>query len=91
MPQDIAMFDKHTHTLIAQRLDQAEKQREQIRAISLDYPEITIEDAYAVQREWVRLENRRRSHAERPQNRPDLESDAGKLADQRTGLRRAAG
>ncbi len=23
------MFDKHTHTLIAQRLDQAEKQREQ--------------------------------------------------------------
>ena len=49
------MFDKHTHTLIAQRLDQAEKQREQIRAISLDYPEITIEDAYAVQREWVRL------------------------------------
>lgn len=28
------MFDKHTHTLIAQRLDQAEKQREQIRAIS---------------------------------------------------------
>lgn len=24
MPQDIAMFDKHTHTLIAQRLDQAE-------------------------------------------------------------------
>lgn len=55
MPQDIAIFDKHTHTLIAQRLDQAEKQREQIRAISLDYPEITIEDAYAVQREWVRL------------------------------------
>ena len=49
------MFDKHTHTLIAQRLDQAEKQRDQLRAISLDYPEITIEDAYAVQREWVRL------------------------------------
>ncbi|MGQ7114980.1 hypothetical protein ACUOFC_56700, partial [Escherichia sp. TWPC-MK] len=42
------MFDKHTHTLIAQRLDQAEKQREQIRAISLDYPEITIEDAFEV-------------------------------------------
>lgn len=82
------MFDKHTHTLIAQRLDQAEKQREQIRAISLDYPEITIEDAYAVQREWVRLKI---AEAERPQNRPDLESDAGKLADQRTGLRRAAG
>ena len=47
------MLDKQTRTLIAQRLNQAEKQREQIRAISLDYPAITIEDAYAVQREWV--------------------------------------
>ncbi len=28
------MFDKHTHTLIAQRLDQAEKQREQIRDLA---------------------------------------------------------
>ncbi|MGU5120930.1 2-oxo-hepta-3-ene-1,7-dioic acid hydratase, partial [Escherichia coli] len=37
------------------RVDQAEQQREKIRAFSLDYPEITIEDAYAVQREWVRL------------------------------------
>ena len=49
------MLDKHTHTLIAQRLNQAEKQREQIRAISLDHPTITIEDAYAVQREWVNM------------------------------------
>lgn len=80
------MFDKHTHTLIAQRLDQAEKQREQIRAISLDYPEITIEDAYAVQREWVRLKIAE-AYAERPQNRPDLESDAGQLTNQRAGLR----
>ena len=49
------MLDKHTHTLIAHRLHQAEQSREQIRAISLEYPEITIEDAYAVQREWVSL------------------------------------
>ncbi len=49
------MLDKQTHTLIAQRLNQAEKQREQIRAVSLDYPNITIEDAYAVQREWVNI------------------------------------
>lgn len=40
---------------IAGRLDQAEKTRVQIRQISLDYPEISIEDAYAVQREWIRL------------------------------------
>lgn len=49
------MLDKQTRTLIAQRLNRAEKQREQIRAISLDYPSITIEDAYAVQREWVEM------------------------------------
>lgn len=37
----------------ARRLHQAEQQREQIRQISLDYPDITIEDAYAIQRCWV--------------------------------------
>ncbi|MDE5308771.1 2-oxo-hepta-3-ene-1,7-dioic acid hydratase [Providencia stuartii] len=40
---------------VAQRLNQAEKTREQIRQISLDHPQITIEDAYAIQREWVGL------------------------------------
>lgn len=37
----------------ARRLHQAEKDRTQIRQISLDYPEITIEDAYRIQRTWV--------------------------------------
>ena len=49
------MLDKHTHTLIAHRLHQAEQSREQIRQISLDYPTITIDDPYAAQREWVSL------------------------------------
>lgn len=40
---------------VAERLNQAEKTRVQIRQISLDHPEITIEDAYAIQREWVAL------------------------------------
>jgi 2-oxo-hept-3-ene-1,7-dioate hydratase len=39
----------------ARRLHQAEQQREQIRQISLDYPDITIEDAYAIQRCWVEM------------------------------------
>ncbi|MBA4710605.1 2-oxo-hept-4-ene-1,7-dioate hydratase [Aquitalea aquatica] len=39
----------------ARRLHQAEQQREQIRQISLDYPDITIEDAYAIQRRWVEM------------------------------------
>ncbi|MEQ6291570.1 2-oxo-hept-4-ene-1,7-dioate hydratase [Vogesella sp. GCM10023246] len=39
----------------ARRLHQAEQERQQIRQISLDYPEITIEDAYAIQRRWVEM------------------------------------
>ncbi|PXX49193.1 2-oxo-hept-4-ene-1,7-dioate hydratase [Aquitalea magnusonii] len=39
----------------ARRLHQAEQQGEQIRQISLDYPDITIEDAYAIQRCWVEM------------------------------------
>ncbi|SIS69760.1 2-oxo-hept-4-ene-1,7-dioate hydratase [Neptunomonas antarctica] len=39
----------------AQRLHQAEKERVQIRQISLDYPNIAIEDAYAIQSEWLKI------------------------------------
>jgi 2-oxo-hept-3-ene-1,7-dioate hydratase len=37
----------------ARRLDEAERDRTPIRQLSLQYPEMTIEDAYAVQRAWV--------------------------------------
>lgn len=37
----------------ARRLDHAERSREQIGQLSLERPEITIEDAYAIQRTWV--------------------------------------
>lgn len=39
----------------AQRLNQAEQGRTQIRQFSLENPGMTIEDAYAVQRAWVDL------------------------------------
>jgi 2-oxo-hept-3-ene-1,7-dioate hydratase len=39
---------------LASRLEQAELTRTQVRQFSLELPEITIEDAYAVQKEWVR-------------------------------------
>jgi len=45
----------HQHQAAAQRLDQAEKQRKQIGLLSLDHPEMDMEDAYAVQAEWVQL------------------------------------
>ena len=34
--------------IAAERLDQAEKTRKQIRQISLDHPAITIDDSYAI-------------------------------------------
>ncbi len=43
--------DEITET--ARRLDEAEQTRKQIRQLSLDYPKITMDDAYAVQRAWV--------------------------------------
>ncbi|WP_440501371.1 2-oxo-hept-4-ene-1,7-dioate hydratase [Serratia nevei] len=49
------MLDKEQVNRAVQRLHQAEKSREQIRALSLDHPEITNEDAYAIQRQWVEL------------------------------------
>src|SRR6188768_1736193 len=39
----------------AERLDHAEKTRTQIRQLSLQHPEITIEDAYAIQKTWVEM------------------------------------
>src|ERR1700704_6975528 len=39
----------------AERLDQAEKTRTQIRQISLDHPGITIADSYAIQKAWVEM------------------------------------
>jgi 2-oxo-hept-3-ene-1,7-dioate hydratase len=41
---------------LAKRLYDARKNRIQLRHYSKEYPGITIEDAYAIQRAWVRLE-----------------------------------
>jgi 2-oxo-hept-3-ene-1,7-dioate hydratase len=39
----------------ARRLHEAEQSRVQTRQLSLDHPDITIEDAYAIQRTWVAM------------------------------------
>src|SRR5882757_4070128 len=41
--------------IAAERLDRAEKTRKQIRQLSLDHPDITIEDAYAIQKAWIEI------------------------------------
>jgi len=43
-------------TELAHKLYQARKSRTQLRHFSRDHPQMTIEDGYAIQREWVRLE-----------------------------------
>jgi len=35
------------------RLDEAERSRVPIRQLSLQHPDMTVEDAYAVQKSWV--------------------------------------
>jgi len=40
----------------ARRLDAAKRTRVPIRLLSLDHPEITIADAYAIQKAWIDLE-----------------------------------
>jgi hypothetical protein len=44
--------------IAAERLDQAEKTIKQIRQISLDHPDITIDDSYAsyaIQKAWIAI------------------------------------
>ena len=47
------MLDPRLIQEAANRLDAAERSRQQVRQFSLDYPDIAIEDAYAIQRAWV--------------------------------------
>jgi 2-oxo-hept-3-ene-1,7-dioate hydratase len=42
-------------TELAQQLHRAERTRTQLRHFSREHPQMTIEDGYAVQREWVKL------------------------------------
>jgi 2-oxo-hept-3-ene-1,7-dioate hydratase len=41
--------------VLAARLEQAEKTRQQVRQFTIEYPAITIEDAYRIQEAWVAL------------------------------------
>ena len=49
------IIDDATAARIAERLDEAERTRTATTQISSEYPAMTIEDAYAVQRAWVAL------------------------------------
>ncbi|MEH2542136.1 MULTISPECIES: 2-oxo-hept-4-ene-1,7-dioate hydratase [unclassified Bradyrhizobium] len=50
------MLDQQTVERLAQRLDDAECSKSLIPAFTREFPDLTIEDAYAVQRAWTRLQ-----------------------------------
>jgi 2-oxo-hept-3-ene-1,7-dioate hydratase len=50
------MLDRKTVERLAQRLDEAERNKSLTRAFTLEYPDLTIEDSYAIQRSWTRLQ-----------------------------------
>jgi 2-oxo-hept-3-ene-1,7-dioate hydratase len=50
------MLSSQTVLDLAQELYEARKRRIQVRQFSLRFPEMTIEDGYAIQRAWVKLE-----------------------------------
>lgn len=49
------MLDSKTIRELAEKLDHAERTRTQLRHFSAAYPQMTIEDGYAIQREWVKI------------------------------------
>ena len=50
------MLDPQTITTLARRLYDARKSRTPLRHFSREFPSMTIEDGYTIQREWVKLE-----------------------------------
>jgi 2-oxo-hept-3-ene-1,7-dioate hydratase len=50
------MLDQPTIDLLAGRLDEAERNKTMIRAFSQSHPGLGIEDAYAIQRAWTKLQ-----------------------------------
>lgn len=50
------MLPHDTLVMLARQLYEARKTRTALRHFSKQYPEMTLEDGYAIQREWVKLE-----------------------------------
>jgi 2-oxo-hept-3-ene-1,7-dioate hydratase len=50
------MLDEQTIDLLARTLDEAERTKSLVRMFTREYPDLTIEDAYAIQRAWTVLQ-----------------------------------
>ncbi len=74
------MLEKSEIESIAAELERAEQTQELIPRITARYPNATIEDSYAIQGMWRdrQVAAGRRPPTRRPQDRPHVESDAGR-------------
>ncbi|EJW11365.1 2-oxo-hepta-3-ene-1,7-dioic acid hydratase [Rhodovulum sp. PH10] len=50
------MLDNETIEGLARKLDEAQRTKSLLRAFTLEHPGLAIEDAYAIQRAWTRLQ-----------------------------------
>ncbi|CAG9177738.1 2-oxo-hept-4-ene-1,7-dioate hydratase [Cupriavidus pinatubonensis] len=50
------MLDSVTHRALAVELDEAQRTRSQLRHFSQRHPGMSIDDSYAIQREWIALQ-----------------------------------
>lgn len=50
------MLEPSTHTQLAHELQHAERTRTQVEQFSRRHPGMTLDDSYAIQREWIRLQ-----------------------------------
>jgi 2-oxo-hept-3-ene-1,7-dioate hydratase len=49
------MLDPALHAALARELHESEKSRQQVSHFSKRHPSMTIEDSYAIQREWMKI------------------------------------
>lgn len=50
------MLERSTHRALAAELHEAQVSRQQVRQFSQRFPDMTIHDSYAIQREWIALQ-----------------------------------
>jgi 2-oxo-hept-3-ene-1,7-dioate hydratase len=70
------MLDDSRIAELAQRLQRAEDEKQFIRMFSLEHPDMTVEDAYAIPRAWTAIKLSKGARGERPQDRPHVARDA---------------
>lgn len=53
---ETTLLDSDIHRELARELDDAQRTRKQLRHFTRRYPDMSIDDSYAIQREWIALQ-----------------------------------